>query len=118
MTDLRFVFVCFCLFVIAVVALVQAYNYGITPIPEEQMLENLGFDYTYDKTVLDDLKGNNLDTLRAYISSQSQVPAPVPLSRGAVRTCASSCTCLGCDDVTIAGCFPLCIGWAARCAVV
>ncbi len=51
----------------------EAYNYGITPIPEEQFLQQLGFDYTYDKTVLDDLKGNNLDTLRGYISSQSQV---------------------------------------------
>ncbi len=34
----------------------QAYNYGITPIPEEEYLQQLGFDYTYDKTVLDDLK--------------------------------------------------------------
>ena len=51
----------------------QAYNYGITPIPEEQYLEQLGFDYTYDKGVLDNLVANNLNNLRGYISSQSQV---------------------------------------------
>lgn len=50
----------------------EAYNYGITNPPEKQLLQQLGFDYVYDKTVLDLLKANNLDNLRGYISSSSQ----------------------------------------------
>lgn len=55
-----------------VILMGEAYNYGFTNPPEKQMLQNLGFDFVYDKTVLDDLKGNNLDTLRSYIGGQSQ----------------------------------------------
>ena len=37
---------------------IQAYNYGITPISEERTLQEMGFDYTYDKGVLDRLKAS------------------------------------------------------------
>lgn len=50
----------------------EAYNYYITSPPEKDMLQNLGFDTVYDKTVLDLLEGSNLDDLRGYVSSQSQ----------------------------------------------
>jgi glycosidase len=50
----------------------EAYDYDFTNPPEKQLLQNLGFDFVYDKTVLDDLVSNNLDKIRGYIGSQSQ----------------------------------------------
>eukprot|EP00440_Ansanella_granifera_P071529 gb/GFBE01077627.1/.p1 GENE.gb/GFBE01077627.1/~~gb/GFBE01077627.1/.p1 ORF type:complete len:524 (+),score=140.95 gb/GFBE01077627.1/:1-1572(+) len=50
----------------------EAYNYDFTNPPEKQMLQNLGFDFVYDKTVLDTLDSSNLDNVRGYIRSQSQ----------------------------------------------
>lgn len=54
------------------VFMAEAYNYDMTSPPEKTFLQNLGFDVVYDKTVLDDLKTGDLDTLRTYIGSQSQ----------------------------------------------
>jgi len=50
----------------------EAYNYGMTNPPEKQLLQELGFDVVYDKSVLDQLDSGNLDGLRGYIGSQSQ----------------------------------------------
>lgn len=50
----------------------EAYNYYITSPPEKDLLQNLGFDFVYDKTVLDNLKDGNLDAFRDYIGGTSQ----------------------------------------------
>merc|ERR1712070_223221 len=50
----------------------EAYNYHMTSPPEKDLLQSLGFDFVYDKTVLDKLKDGNLDNLRDYIGSTSQ----------------------------------------------
>lgn len=50
----------------------EAYDYHFTNPPEKQMLQGLGFDFVYDKTVLDNLHSFNLDNVRGYIRSQSQ----------------------------------------------
>jgi len=44
----------------------EAYDYGITQTPEKQILVQLGFDYVYDKDVLDNLE-RGLDNTRGYI---------------------------------------------------
>ncbi len=48
-----------------VILLAEVYN------PWESQLQQLGFDYTYNKDLLDLLKANNLDNIRGYITSQS-----------------------------------------------
>mmetsp|Transcript_39437 Transcript_39437/g.89674 ORF Transcript_39437/g.89674 Transcript_39437/m.89674 type:complete len:535 (-) Transcript_39437:143-1747(-) len=50
----------------------EAYDYGLTHPAEKQKLQELGFDIVYDKTVLDNLKVGNLDSIKGYIGSQSQ----------------------------------------------
>jgi len=45
----------------------EAYDYGITQTPEKQLLVQLGFDYIYDKDVLDRLESHHLDNTRGYI---------------------------------------------------
>lgn len=50
----------------------EAYNYFMTSPPEKDLLQNLGFNFVYDKTVLDKLKDGNLENLRDYISSTPQ----------------------------------------------
>jgi len=50
----------------------EAYDYHMTSPPEKEMLQNLGFDFVYDKTVLDKLEDNHLDDMRAYIGGQPQ----------------------------------------------
>lgn len=45
----------------------EAYDYGITQTPEKQLLVQLGFDYIYDKDVLDKLESNHLDNTRGYL---------------------------------------------------
>eukprot|EP00418_Pyrodinium_bahamense_P007123 CAMPEP_0179023896 /NCGR_PEP_ID=MMETSP0796-20121207/7174_1 /TAXON_ID=73915 /ORGANISM="Pyrodinium bahamense, Strain pbaha01" /LENGTH=544 /DNA_ID=CAMNT_0020719837 /DNA_START=22 /DNA_END=1656 /DNA_ORIENTATION=- len=50
----------------------EAYNYFLTSPPEKQMLQSLGFDVVYDKTILDNLNQSNLDSLKRYIRSESQ----------------------------------------------
>eukprot|EP01125_Pyxidicula_operculata_P014837 TRINITY_DN4994_c0_g1_i1.p1 TRINITY_DN4994_c0_g1~~TRINITY_DN4994_c0_g1_i1.p1 ORF type:complete len:512 (+),score=87.70 TRINITY_DN4994_c0_g1_i1:405-1940(+) len=37
--------------------------------PWQQALQNVGFDFTYDKTLYDHLSGYNLDDIRSYISN-------------------------------------------------
>jgi len=50
----------------------EAYNYGISKTPEKELLVQLGFDYVYDKVVLDNLESGHLDNTRNYIASMSQ----------------------------------------------
>jgi len=50
----------------------EAYNYYITSPAEKDLLHNLGFDFVYDKTILDKLKDQNLDEFRNYVGSTSQ----------------------------------------------
>jgi glycosidase len=52
--------------------LAEAYNYNLASKPEKELLQDLGFDYVYDKTVLDKLIAGNLDDLRQYIRSESE----------------------------------------------
>lgn len=50
----------------------EAYDYHMTNPPELQLLGNLGFNFVYNKNVLDNLVTNNLDNIRGYIGSNSQ----------------------------------------------
>lgn len=50
----------------------EAYDYNFMTPPEKPTLQRLGFDFVYDKTVLDNLDGHNLDAIRGYIKGQSQ----------------------------------------------
>lgn len=51
-------------------AVAEAYNYGFTSPPETRYLvEHSGFDAAYQKGLLDKLKANNLDDLRAYVQA-------------------------------------------------
>jgi len=52
--------------------LAEAYNYNLASKPEKDLLQDLGFDYVYDKTVLDKLVAGNLDDMRNYFRSESQ----------------------------------------------
>jgi len=48
-----------------IITLAEVYN------PYESTLQSLGFDYTYDKVLLDDQKSLNLDSIRGRISGSS-----------------------------------------------
>lgn len=50
----------------------EAYDYYFTQPPEQELLTNLGIDYSYNKKVLDLLEHFNLDNLKGYLSSESQ----------------------------------------------
>eukprot|EP00928_Gymnodinium_smaydae_P015776 TRINITY_DN1584_c0_g1_i3.p1 TRINITY_DN1584_c0_g1~~TRINITY_DN1584_c0_g1_i3.p1 ORF type:complete len:535 (+),score=103.23 TRINITY_DN1584_c0_g1_i3:65-1669(+) len=50
----------------------EAYDYNFMSPSEKPTLQNLGFDFVYDKDVLDNLNGGNLDAIRGYIRSRSQ----------------------------------------------
>jgi len=52
--------------------LAEAYNYHMTSPPELDLLQQLGFDFVYDKTVLDKLVDGNLNNMRNYFKSESQ----------------------------------------------
>jgi len=50
----------------------EAYDYYFTSPPEQELLVNLGIDFSYNKIVLDKLEEHHLGHLKDYIRSQPQ----------------------------------------------
>jgi len=55
-----------------IIFLSEAYDYYFTQPAEQELLTQLGVDYSYNKKVLDLLEHQHLDHLRGYLSTQSQ----------------------------------------------
>jgi len=49
----------------------EAYDYGISKVPEKQLLVSLGFDFIYDKDVLDNME-RGLDNIRGYVAGRGE----------------------------------------------
>jgi len=50
----------------------EAYDYYMTSPPEQELLTNLGVDYSYNKVVLDKIEHKDLGELRGYMFNEPQ----------------------------------------------